>query len=302
MMNFNEFTENVLKEIRVRAGGEFHIMKQNVVKNNNVKLTGIAVMEEGSIGPCIYLEEFYREYEFDGMRFGEIVDEIYRLLMKHQDDAKGIDISGILNWEAVKGSIYAKLVNAEKNREQLETVPHRIFMDLAVAYYVVVRDRGHEAGTVLVNNGHMEQWGQDEEALYRTAMTNMRADGWAEFASIETVIKRMLPDMDFSFGEGKMQRETAMYILTNRRKCYGASEILDKDTLVAIAGQVGDGFIVLPSSVHETIVLPPRDETGYRMLADMVREVNNSEVIEEERLSYHVYAYSGEEETLKIVA
>ncbi len=302
MMNFDEFTENVLKEIRLRADGKFHIMKQDVVKNNNVKLTGIAVMGEEAIGPCIYLEEFYREYEFDGMRFGEIVDEIYRLLMKHQDDAQGIDISGFLNWEAVKGSIYAKLVNAEKNREQLEKVPHRMFMDLAVAYYVVARERGCEIGTAPVCNRHMEQWGQDEETLYRTAMRNMRADGGAEFASIETVIKRMLPDTDFSFGEGKMQREAAMYILTNRRKCYGASEILDKDTLRTIAGQVGDGFIVLPCSVHETIVLPQKDETGYRMLADMVREVNNSEVIEEERLSYHVYAYSGEEETLKIVA
>lgn len=253
MMNFEEFSEAVLTEVKKKADGKFEAVINCVTKNNGIKLTGISATAQGSsTGPCIYLDSIYKEYEFDGMRFGEIVDEIYRLLMKHKDDAQGIDISGFLNWEGVKGSIYAKLVNAEKNREQLETVPHRMFMDLAVAYYVVVRDRGHEVGTALVCNRHMEQWGQDEETLYRTAIRNMRTDGGAEFASIETVIKRMLPDTDFSFGEGKMQRETAMYILTNKRKCYGASEILDKDTLRTIAGQVGDGFIVLPSSVHES--------------------------------------------------
>lgn len=59
---------------------------------------------------------------------------------------------------------------------------------------------------------------------------------------------------------------------------------------------------MLPSSVHETIVLPPKDEEEYRRLADMVREVNDTDVDVEERLSYHVYVYSRDEEALQIVA
>ena len=93
-----------------------------------------------------------------------------------------------------------------------------------------------------------------------------------------------------------------MYILTNSRKRFGAAEILDRKTLRMIADKVGDGFIVLPSSVHETIVLTPNDEEEYRRLADMVREVNDTQVDIEERLSYHVYAYSKDEEALQIVA
>lgn len=65
---------------------------------------------------------------------------------------------------------------------------------------------------------------------------------------------------------------------------------------------MGDGFLVIPSSVHETIVLPPRDEEEYRQLAEMVREVNDTQVDIEERLSYHVYMYSRDEEALKIAA
>lgn len=51
-----------------------------------------------------------------------------------------------------------------------------------------------------------------------------------------------------------------------------------------------------------SIILPPKDEEEYRRLADMVRAVNDTQVEAEERLSDHVYVYSRDEETLKIVA
>lgn len=49
-------------------------------------------------------------------------------------------------------------------------------------------------------------------------------------------------------------------------------------------------------------MLPSREEAEYKRLADMVREVNDTQVDAEERLSYHVYVYSRDEEVLKIVA
>ena len=304
MMSFEEFTENILQEICDRADGVFQIRRQDVTKNNNVKLTGISVMkEEADIGPCIYLNEFFGEYESGGMNFDEIVDEVYRQILKHKDDeVPDFDTEGFLNWETVKGTIYAKLVNAEQNKEQLEKIPHRSFMDLAVVYYAVARDHAQEEfGVIPIHNGHMEKWGQDEEALYQTAMGNMRAAGEPYFVSMETVIKSFLPDTVVP-GEREHKPEKDMYILTNGRKKYGASEILDKSTLRMIADQVGDGFVVLPSSLHETIVLPSKDEAEYEWLAGMVREVNDTHVDIEERLSYHVYVYSRDEDALQIVA
>lgn len=305
MMSFEEFTENVLKEIRVRAGGAFQVRKHDVTKNNHVKLTGIAVRREGTdIEPCFYLDELYREYESGGMEFEETVDEVYRLILKSMDDdVPDVDLSGFTEWETVQGNVYAKLINAEQNREQLGTIPHRMFLDLAVVYYAAVRDHAkEEVGTILIRREHMEEWGQKEETLYQTAMRNMRADGEADFACIETVVRRILPDITISDEEGKESQGTNMYILTNNRRRFGAAEILDKKTLRMIADQVGDRFIVLPSSVHETIVLPPKEEAEYMRLADMVRIVNNMEVDIEERLSDHVYVYSRDEEALKIVA
>lgn len=301
MMNFEDFKEKVLSEIREKVGDEVKVWIRDVTKNNNVRLTGIYLMTEEDRGPCVYLDNFYREYESGGMEFHETVDEIYRLLIKHWDDMQDIDISEFQNWETVKRNIYAKLVNTEQNEEQLKTIPHRQFLDMAVIYYALIDIKDQGIGTILICNGHMEKWEQDEEALYQTAMGNMRTDGEPYFVSMETVIKSFLPDT-VVLGEREHKPEMDMYILTNARKKYGASEILDKSTLWMIADQVGGDFIVLPSSVHETIILPPKDKTEYDWLAGMVQEVNDMHVDIEERLSYHVYAYSRDEEMLKIVA
>ena len=255
MMSFEEFAENVLKEIRVKVDGAFQIKEHNVIKNNNVKRTGIDIIKNGEdIGPCVYLDEFYREYEANGMKFDEIVDEVYRLIMKHKDDdAMGFDVSGFKRWETVHGDIYAKLINAEQNKELLEKIPHRIFMDLAVVYYVVARDHAQEdIGTILIHNGHMEMWGQEEENLYREAMINMRTDGEADLTDIRTIVERITGISFTKEGDGA-SRDTGMYILTNSRKRFGAAEILDRKTLRMIADKVGDGFIVLPSSVHKPL-------------------------------------------------
>ncbi len=302
-MSFEKFTENVVKEIRVKMGDAFQIGKREVTKNNNVKLTGIAVMKEGAdIGPYIYLDEFYREYESGGMKSDEIVDEVCRLILKHWEDVPDVDISGFCNWETVHGDIYPKLVDAEQNKELLEKIPHRDFLDLAVVYYAIARDHMKEdSGTILIHNGHMEIWGQEEEDLYQTALMNMRADGEADLITIERIVEHML-GITFPEQDGNASKDKDMYILTNHRRRFGAAEILDKKTLRMIADKVGDGFIVLPSSIHETIILPPKDVKKYDGLAKMVREVNDTQVDMEERLSYHVYVYSRDEETLRIVA
>ncbi len=303
MMSFEVFTEDVLKEIRLKMGDAYQIRKRDMIKNNDVKLTGIEVIrEEANIGPCVYLDELYRKYESDGMRFGEIVDEVYRLILKHEEDTPDVDLSGFRSWETVRGNIFPKLVNAEQSKELLAKIPHRNFMDLAVVYYAVARDNEQkDIGTILIYNGHMEIWGQEEENLYQTAMMNMCVDGEADFTDIRTIVER-ITGITFTKEDDNASQDMVMYVLTNSRRRFGAAEILDKKAMRMIADQIGDAFIVLPSSVHETVVLPSKDETEYEELARMVRNVNKSLVEAEERLSDHVYVYSRDEETLQIVA
>ena len=88
-------------------------------------------------------------------------------------------------------------------------------MDLAVVYYAVARDiEQKDIGTILIYNGHMEIWGQEEENLYQTAMMNMCVDGEADFTDIRTIVER-ITGITFTKEDDNASRDTDMYVLTN---------------------------------------------------------------------------------------
>jgi len=301
-MDIKEFANEISEGVKDKAGDGFHVKVTEDRKNNGVIHTAISVFPtEGKVGAGISLDGCYGEYKKGVIGIGEITEAVYTLLMEHKDDLGGVDTASIFEWGRAKGCIYAKLVNAEMNKGILAGIPHRKFLDLAVAYYGVVDVPGNgRAGSFLVQDKHMELWGQDEESLYRTALGNMRAKGRPVFEDMESVLSACLPEemQPFPIKEPGI----SMYVLTNRDKLFGAAEILDGDTLRGIGDKLGGDFIVLPSSVHETLIILSDKEDAYQGYADIVRDVNRGQVLMEERLSDHVYLYDRREGTLKIAA
>ena len=103
---------------------------------------------------------------------------------------------------------------------------------------------------------------------------------------------------DFTFGIPKFRT----YVLTNPQKVFGAVELLDGSTLKGIGDELGGDFIVLPSSLHESIIIPADGSVSYQELADIVTDINRNMVSIMERLSDHVYLYEREKGVLKIAA
>lgn len=103
-------------------------------------------------------------------------------------------------------------------------------------------------------------------------------------------------------GDQDISRKINRYILTSSCCCFGAAEILNETTLEKIYEQIGD-FILLPCSVHETILIPESQfGDDYECFVEMVKEVNETSLEPEERLSNHVYVYHGQGEGLRIAA
>ena len=94
--------------------------------------------------------------------------------------------------------------------------------------------------------------------------------------------------------EEMMPPEDRMYILTNIYKVNGASMLLDSDMMQKVMEEVGSDFFILPSSIHEVLIVPADSGMKSSDLETMVREVNDTEVSDTEILSYHVYRYSME--------
>ena len=89
-----------------------------------------------------------------------------------------------------------------------------------------------------------------------------------------------------------------MYVLSNSEKLNGAAALLDAKTMEAISEKLGGDFIVLPSSIHECIVLPVTEDMDRHTLEAMVQDVNAGQVAPEERLSDHVYMYDSQAKEL----
>lgn len=298
-MDFKEFTDEILKEVTEMAGDIFRAGITRNLKNNGVERTAItATAPQWRGSPNIYLEEFYEEYKSEDRGIGGIAGEVYQQLMEHMDDLKGVRLDGLQKWDEARPRIYAKLINFENNIELLKWKPYRKFLDLAAVYYVQVegfKDGG--TGAFLVNDSHMSVWGQTEESLYSAAVQNMRLLGEPVFESMEKILgQEFQPLLPASVPAARM------YVLTNRKKIFGAAELLDNGTLKQVSDELGGDFIVLPSSLHECIILPADGTLSYQKLADMVADVNINAVSIEERLSDHVYLYGREEGALRIAA
>jgi hypothetical protein len=268
-----------------------------VPKNNSKMWTGIVIRGKGrNIAPTVYLEELFKMY-----RNGKPLDEICRTIQRihtETNPAGNFDVSSITDFAAVKGKICFKLVNAGRNAAMLREVPHRLWQDLAVVYYVVIsKESAGGVSSLAVKNDIMGLWGVDEPALYELARQNMPALFGAEITPISDVIDAMLremkecgqiaalPDME------EPENLPPLYVATNECKCHGAAVLLYDGVLEGFAERCGSDFYILPSSVHETLFLPVLPGKDGYMLSELVRGINTEKVAPEEVLSDNVYIY-----------
>ena len=72
------------------------------------------------------------------------------------------------------------------------------------------------------------------------------------------------------------------------------------DFMDEVADKLGGDFYIIPSSIHETLLFPAKDVENYHDLEAMVREVNETQVLPEERLSDNVYHYDAEAKVFEL--
>ena len=114
-----------------------------------------------------------------------------------------------------------------------------------------------------------------------------------EHTNAETTIismaKVMCSMMNIEYSE-EMEDATPLYVMTNTSKVKGASAILNKKALAEFGRKHNtDKVVVLPSSVHEMLLVPYTEEIDIDTFSEMVEKVNNEEVDPTERLTDRAY-------------
>lgn len=316
-MGKEEFAEKVKRYAQTRLGSGYHVQLKEIAKNNGIMRLGLMIRKKGrNITPAIYLEDFQKRYE-EGVPAGEIIErilELYEESMPSEDFDTGI----LTDFERIKDRITYRLINAEKNRELLGQIPHKRFLDLAICFSYSFCEKGLGIGSVLVYNNHVAAWKTDEDTLMRLAERNtarLRPVKLMELGKlIEDLADCLGAEGARGAGEGKPGGAEGLcvwpegpsegpeaLVLTNTEGVYGAAAILYPDMLHDLRERAGGGFFLLPSSVHEFLVLPDRGAQEPEELIRMVREVNASQVPEEEVLSENIYRYDAAADTLSVL-
>lgn len=311
-MEYTEFIEILKEEIVKELGDDLRVSLHSVIKNNSVELQGLSIVEKDmNISPTIYINDYFKEYK-NGRKLKSIVQEIIKI---YEDNriSKPIDIKFFTEFTKVKEKIVFKLINYEKNHTLLQEIPYIQFLDLAIVFYCLVSSNEMGNATILVHNNHMDMWKTDINELYSISQQNTPRILGCQIRDMDEIMREILyEDLSKGISENDEMRELLtpllktplgesnrnaipMFVLSNKSKINGASCLLYHKVLEEFSNRIQRDFYILPSSVHEVIFVPADENYSKNQLVEMVKEVNMTQVQEEEILSDAVYYYSQKE-------
>ena len=301
MMSYDEFCkymQNDLQNYFMDQEKECEVHLYHATKTNNVSRIGLTIKTAGSnIAPTIYMEEFYEKL-IEGSGIEDIRNELAELYVYTVEKSPNVTFLDDFKLENVQDRIAMRMVNYKDNREMLSETPHKKVDDLAVYYVVVVGCNKEGTACMTIKNTHQEMLGISTDELHQIAMENTTKIFPPVFMKIEDKLSQIENNLLVSEDVG---RNSGMFVLTNEIANFGAVNIMYPEITEKIKEIIGSDYYVLPSTVHEMILVPKGEQVDARELGIMLREINGYMVDKEDRLSDHIYEMDFEKNELQTV-
>ena len=290
-MEYKEFVEYIKMNAGYIAGEGGNITINHVIKNNGCEMDGLVIMEKGKdIAPTIYLDIFYELYT-NGENIKNIIRQIEVIYEQNKNNVT-FDVNILKHFDTIKDKIVYKVVNYRSNEKLLEQVPHKRILDLAVVFYCLLDNEYGRSATALIYNNNLKNWNVTIDDVYKAALKNTPDLLHSKISSMAALFEKCGVNVDGEEVDLKDYVPSDMYVLTNESKLNGAACILYENVLYDFAQKLGADLYILPSSVHEVILLPKLSMFEKDELVNMVKEVNTEGVAADEVLSDHVYEYN----------
>ncbi len=284
MMNFEEFKTWVKENITSKDWKETSQVEISVVKKNNgVSKAGLSIREdEHDVSPLLYLDDYYIHYQN-----GETLENVIKKIRDDYNEKVqmfAVKIPNLQEFENIQEKVIYRLVNYEKNKELLEDCPHIRLHDLAVTFRWVAHIDDVGVSSSLITNEQVAEWGVSINNLVLAARQNTPRLFPAKIIDIEEMLAGMVSFILYPY-------TIPMYILTNEQEVNGASALLYGDVLKDFANKKGADMYILPSSIHEVIMVPADRINDPTKLLSMVHDANATVVSIGDVLSDSVYYY-----------
>lgn len=301
-MNYQEFASAVEKRMNHKMKGGMKANLYRTLRNNGTERMGIMMEAAGrNMSPTIYLEEFYVRYQ-KGETMDDIVKDIERFC--HEAEAQMPEGIGMLErFGQIRDKIVFKLINTSQNQDLLQEIPSMPFLDLSIVFYVLLGIHSKGTATMLIRNEHLKLWDVKAEDVIKAAEQNVSHLLPAELTTMRQTMDDLLCPSEKGGRRNLLERGAStskpdqedegdfMYVLSNQLRSFGAASIVYPHVLEMVGKIVGEDFCVLPSSVHEVIIVPESYSLEQKEMDEMVTEINATQVADEEVLSNHAYFY-----------
>lgn len=297
MMGIREFTETMKKEVRallpedVREG--IDISDAEVVKLNDQRLHGLIFrLPQRDAAPTFYIDELFSSYEK-----GAKIEELADMLADWYAESAGIEgpPDTELSYEAVKDRLAVRLVGSERNREYLSDKPH-LDMGNGLALMADIRMDGKQnEWRTVVNNEVLDLIGADRGTILDEAVRNAAETDPPTLVDMSRDLFRPERTNLLERNEAIPAEDiSTMYVLSNSSGMMGAAALFYPDVMKRSAEILGSGYYILPSSLHELILVPDSEDITETALCDMVREANRTVVEPQDVLCDEVFHYCAE--------
>ena len=292
-----QFYTNLTETLKENLGTDWTIeLHTDVILNNGTTHIALILYKNGEkLHPQIYLERFFEDYK-RGKTMKEILQDV---MTTYEEALKNINpdsLSGIEDWEQVKGRLAFRLLSKERNKETLENYVYKDFLDLAaiVTFCAEIDEQGVKA--IRVTHDLAERWNVSKEEILQAAEENTEDLFPVRMEPILDTLCRVADISRDDLPEEVLAEEDSpqIMVLTNYLGVNGATVLLYDSLLQQVYEKLGGKFIILPSSIHEVIVMPSASAPHAADSQKMVEQINRSAVKEEEILSDSVYLYDGE--------
>lgn len=315
MMSFEAFANEVVNRMKTRLGDNYNVSIHRTIKNNSTVQPQLVIQEIGrKSGPAVYLKDQYQLYGQNpcSEQMERVMDNISGLFEEQKETLDELEQWGNLltDYRNVKEKILFRLVNTEDNQEMLRTVPHIPYLDLSIVFYIYLSQLEEGIMTAVITNRHMEFWGVTVEDLYQAAKINTPEKMPARFCSMLDVFADMVgiskDELTDELEEDVFQVQEnedipQLYLLSNEPGINGAAALLYPGMLKTCAETLKKNLYILPSSIHEVLLVPHEEKVKAAELAEMIQGVNREDVPRADWLSDHAYFYNREDDRLVAV-
>ena len=296
-MEIREFARKMCGAVAGELGENYTVEVKKVTKNNGIVLHGLLIhSKEQNVIPTIYLESFWEAYEA-GIPFAAV---LRKLLAVYREDTpkEKLNMDFFGSFEKVRERICYRLIRKAGNESLLKEIPHVEFLDLCICFFYAFTNKKFGDGSILIYHSHMEMWKKDVRALFELARVNTpRLFPW-ECKNMEAMVTE-LADIGEDADLQELLHDIPMKILSNTKRIHGATCILYPDIAEQLAVMEGGSYYILPSSIHEVIILKDTGEEDKENLKSMIADVNANMVAPEEVLSDSLYYYDFAEKNIR---